>query len=128
MSAQPKTPTTATAKAEEVKPLGNLKPTPALPMDFAAKLNAMKQLEQITLNLRRFETTKALLEAFKLEDNSNTNAQPYLSIKDSGYSGIEFKTHNVGIIGEVLDYITKDVEAKIKITKTQIAEFELPKI
>lgn len=126
MSAQPKTPTTA--KVEEVKPLGNLKPTPAVPLDFLGKINAIKRLEQINANLIRLEATKALLDAFKLEEGQTTNTQPVLLIKDSGYNGTEFKTYNIALISEVVDFIENDVKRKIDFVKNQIAEFELPKI
>lgn len=109
--------------------IGNLKHTPELPMDFTAKLNAMKRLEQINVNLGKLEATKALLEAFKLEETSSTSSQPYLMIKDSGYGSTnEFKTYNIGIIKGVIDFIGEDVDKKIKFVKNQIAEFELPKI
>jgi hypothetical protein len=114
---------------QEPGPIGNLKPTPELPMDFATKLNAMKRLEQINVNLGKLEATKALLEAFKLEETSSTNSQPYLMIKDSGYGSTnEFKTYNIGIIKGVIDFVGEDVDRKIKFVKNQIAEFELPKI
>lgn len=116
-------------KTEEAKPIGNLKPTPTLPMDFSAKLNAMKRLEQINVNLGKLEATKALLEAFKLEETNSPNSQPYLMIKDSGYgNSTEFKTYNITIIKAVIDFVGEDVDKKITFVKNQIAEFELPKI
>jgi hypothetical protein len=116
-------------EATLTKQIGNLKQTPELPMDFNAKLNAMKRLEQINVNLGKLEATKALLVAFKLEETSSANSQPYITIKDSGYGNTtEFKTYNVGIIKGVIDFISEDVDAKIKFVKNQIAEFELPKI
>ncbi len=110
------------------KPSSKIKSTPELPMDWNAKLNAIKRLEQINANLAKFEATKHLLETFKFEENSNPNSQPFLVLKDSGYSGTEFKTYNVGIIKGVIDFITEDINTKIKLIKTQISEFELPKI
>ncbi|NBB18839.1 hypothetical protein GVN20_05675 [Runella sp. CRIBMP] len=105
-----------------------LKDTPTLPMDFTQKRNAIKRAEQLENNLNRFEGTKKLLESFKLESEENLNKQPVLVIKDSGYSGIEFKTSNIAVIKEVINCITDDIEAKIEFVKSQIAEFELPKI
>jgi hypothetical protein len=114
---------------QEPGPIGNLKPTPEIGMDFNAKLNAMKRLEQINVNLGKLEATKALLVAFKLEETSSANSQPYITIRDSGYGNTtEFKTYNVGIIKGVIDFISEDVDKKINFVKNQIAEFELPKI
>lgn len=118
-----------TNEAEAKKPkITKLKETPVLPMDFDSKINAIKRIEQMNANMVRLEATKKLLEAFKLEESSNTHSQPHLIIKDSGYSGIEFKTYNVSIIREVLEHLENDVLQKINFVKEQIAAFELPKI
>ncbi|WP_028665938.1 hypothetical protein [Runella zeae] len=122
MAVQPKTP----HNNEEVK--STLKTTPELPMDFSMKLNAIKRAEQLHDNLHRMEITKTLLESFKLEELNNTHAQPHLTIKDSGYSSIEFKTSNSIIIKEVITFIGEVVNQKIQHLKDEIAAFELPKI
>jgi hypothetical protein len=109
-------------------PIGNLKATPVLPMDFETKRNAIKRIDRLDVSLERFEATRKNLTSFKLESETNINQQPFLSIKDSGYSGIEFKTHNIEVIKKAIACITQDIDEKIALVKSEIAAFELPKI
>ncbi len=114
-------------KAEEPqKPIGNLKPTPEMPMDFQTKLNCIKRLEALESNLRRYETTKVLLSGFKLEEGPHQSAS--LVIKDSGYNGPEFKTGNVEVIKEVVAFMENVINIRIEGIMKEIAAFELPKI
>jgi hypothetical protein len=109
-------------------PIGNLKPTPTMPMDFEMKRNAIKTIDRLNVSLERFEITRKNLTSFKLESETNINQQPHLIIKDSGYSGIEFKTHNVEVIKKAIACITEDIDDKIGRVKADISAFELPKI
>lgn len=113
-------------KEEAQKPIGNLKPTPELPMDFQTKLNCIKRLETLDVNLRRYEATKTLLTNFKLEEGPHQAAS--LVIKDSGYSGPEFKTGNVEVIKEVIAFMEGVIDVRIEGIRKEIAAFELPKI
>jgi hypothetical protein len=122
MSAKTQIPTTT----EEQNPIGNLKPTPKLPMDFQTKINAIKRLESINANLIRYEATKELLSNFKLEEGVHSAA--ILTIKDSGYSGAEFKTANVAVIKDVIEFLAVAIDERIKGITKEISAFELPKI
>lgn len=76
--------TVPTETTQQPGPIGNLKSTPELPMDFEMKRNAIKRADRLDVSLERFEATKKNLQSFKLESETNINQQPFLTIKDLG--------------------------------------------
>ena len=130
----------ATVPAEtrqEPSPIGNLRPTPEMPvkaeykmvkiepqMTFEEKMAAFDRLKKKSNNLATYEKTLSLLEDFRIEDNENSYA--LLTIRDAHRK--EFTTGNAHAITEVISFLLDILVGKVNQTRKEIAEFELPKI
>jgi hypothetical protein len=133
--------TVPTETRQEPSPIGNLKPTPEMPvkreaeykmikvetkpqMTFEEKMAAFDRLKKKSNNLATYEKTLSLLEDFRIEDNENSYA--LLTIRDAHRK--EFTTGNAHAITEVVSFLLDILVGKINQTRKEIAEFELPKI
>ena len=129
--------TVPTGTEQEPSPIGNLKPTPEMPvkaeykmvkiepqMTFEEKMAAFDRLKKKSNNLATYEKTLSLLEDFRIEDNENSYA--LLTIRDAHRK--EFTTGNAHAITEVISFLLDILVRKVNQTRKEIAEFELPKI
>jgi hypothetical protein len=128
---------TVPTTTQEPSPIGNLKPTPEMPvkaeyrmvkietqMTFEEKMAAFDRLKKKSNNLATYEKTLSLLEGFRIEDDENSYA--LLTIRDAHRK--EFTTGNAHAITEVVSFLLDILVGKINQTRKEIAEFELPKI
>lgn len=138
MSAQPKTPTTA--KAEEVKPLGNLKPTPQIEpteeekrktVELQMQLMIDDNLEEIQHLTRLYKSYNTLdftlrnLKEFVYKDGEEDSYGASITITDSNRK--KFETQNPRLVQALVNALSEILTKKKAELGESIAKITIQK-